>query len=495
MECSYIVGRKAEQALLQAAINSNQAEFIAVYGRRRVGKTFLISTYLQNKGVYFEFTGIKDVTRKTHIKRFTKILASVFLEDRIPSIPTDWFEAFDLLYEQVKIIPEENKIILFFDELPWIASAKSNFLQALDHFWNLYFSRMKNIILIVCGSAASWMIDNIISNTGGLYGRLTRKMHLLPFTLAETQEFLTAKKIELDKKQIIELYMAMGGIPKYLAQIEPGKSATQIINQQFFTMTGFLANEFNNLYSFLFNKYEQHISIVKVLAKSKNGLTRKELLEQAGIVSGGTATKILRELEDSGFIMHLDSYPDNTKLAKYRLIDQYSLFYLQWVESTEKLRHTNSLDNYWIEQSSTSSWIIWCGYAFENICLTHMDKIQNSLGLGGVRVKAYIWYFKGTNEKSGAQIDLVLDRADNCINLCEIKFYNTEFQLTKKYGEELNRKKEIFREQNNCKKSLFTTIVTTYGVNDSIYAHSYIQSQVVMDAFFTGPCIIALSKI
>lgn len=479
-----IIGRKKELEQLEKAVDSSSSEFIAVYGRRRVGKTFLISSFFKDKGIYFEFTGIKDATRKTHLKRFTKVLSSVFSDDETIKTPTDWFEALDLLYEKIKDVSPKEKITIFFDELPWISSAKSNFLQALDHFWNVYFSRMNNVILVVCGSAASWMIDNVISNTGGLYGRLTIKIHLMPFTLAETMEFLHSKRIDLDKKQIIELYMAMGGIPKYLSQAEPGKSTTQIIDQQFFTPNGFLSNEFNNLYSSLFNKYEQHIKIVKVLAKNKSGLVRKELLEQAGIITGGTASKILRELEDSGFIMHLDCYPNNTKFAKYRLIDQYSLFYLKWVEPTEKLRYTNSLSNYWVEQSNTNAWIVWCGYAFENICLIHADKIQNAMGLRGIRVKWSIWYVKGTNENLGAQIDLVLDRADNCINLCEIKFYNTEFQLTKKYGEELNKKKEIFREKNKCKKSLFTTLITTYGVNENASAHTYIQSQVTMDSLF-----------
>lgn len=437
-----------------------------------------------NKGVYFEFTGIKDANRKTHIKRFIKVLSAAFFIDAAIKTPSDWFEALDLLYEQIKLVPKTDKVILFFDELPWIASAKSNFLQAIDHFWNLYFSRMNNVILIVCGSAASWIIDNIISNTGGLYGRLTRKIHLMPFTLAETKNFLNSRYIDLDQKQIIELYMAMGGIPKYLLQAEVGKSVAQIIQQQFFTTTGFLANEFNNLYSSLFNKYEQHVKVVKALAKNKDGLTRKELLEQVGIISGGSKTKVLRELEDSGFIMHLDCYPDNYKFAKYRLIDQYSLFYLKWVESTEKFRHTSSLDNYWIEQANTNSWLVWCSYAFESICLMHISSIQNALGLKGITVKAHTWHFKGNNAEQGAQIDLVLDRADKCVNLCEIKFYNTEFQLTKQYGEHLDKKKEIFRSHTKCKKSLFTTMISTYGIVDNIHANTYIQNQVIMDSLF-----------
>ncbi len=478
-----IVGRKKELDLLQTALKSGQAEFLAIYGRRRVGKTYLISTYLKDKGVYFEFTGIKDATNKTQLKRFFKILSTTFLTNANLSVPTDWFEALDQLLQEVQTLPEDQRVILFFDELPWIASPKSNFLQALDHFWNLYFSRMNNLILVVCGSAASWMIDNVISNTGGLYGRLTRQMHLLPFTLAETKEFLNYKNVNLDQKQIIELYMAMGGIPKYLLQVEPGKSAKQTIDQQFFTPTGFLFNEFNNLYSSLFNNYEQHIKIVRVLAKSHSGLTRKDLLNQIGLSTRGTASKILRELEKCGFIMHLNCYPDNSKLAKYRLIDQYSLFYLRWVESIEKFLNAN-MQNYWMQQSNTNAWITWCGYAFENICLLHMDKIQAALGLGGVLMTQHIWHIKGNEAQPGAQIDLIFDRADGCINLCECKYYNDKFEITKKYGEELNKRKEIFRTATNCKKSLFTTLITTYGIVDNINSHEYIQNHVTMDCFF-----------
>lgn len=479
-----IIGRKIELNILQTALNAKQAEFIAVYGRRRVGKTYLISSFFKDKGVYFEFTGIKDANRKTHLKRFAKILSTTFLQNIMPSIPTDWFAALDMLLEQVETVPKDKKVILFFDELPWIASAKSNFMPALDNLWNLYFSRMQNVILVVCGSAASWMIDNIISNNGGLYGRLTRQMHLMPFTLSETKDFLIYKKIDLEHKQIIELYMAMGGIPKYLSLVEQGKSAMQTIDQQFFTTTGSLWNEFNNLYSSLFNNYEQHVKIVRALAQSHSGLTRKDLLDKAGVVTGGSASKVLRELEKSGFITHLDCYPNNNKLARYRLIDQYSLFYLKWVEPMERSFNTLNIKNYWMQQANTNSWIIWCGYAFENICLLHADKIQSALGLSGILVKQHTWHSKGNAAQSGAQIDLVLDRADNCINLCECKYYNVKFEMSKKYGEELNRKKEIFRTQTNCKKSLFTTLITTYGVADNMSTSEYIQNQVTMDCFF-----------
>lgn len=478
-----IIGREAELTLLNKTLGSDQAEFIAVYGRRRVGKTYLISTFFKDKGVYFEFIGIKDANTKMHLKSFANILSSTFPK-HTEAVPRDWLTALDSLRKNIEMISKDKKVILFFDELPWIASPKSNFLQALDNCWNRYLSRMSNLILVVCGSAASWMIDNIIANTGGLHGRLTRKIHLQPFTLIETKKFLEFKHIDLDHKQIIELYMSMGGIPKYLMQAEPGQSAMQIINQQFFTTTGYLAEEFNKLYSSLFNNYENHIKVIRTLSKSQSGLARGELLDKSGIGSGGTATKVIRELEESGFIMHLDCYPIKKPMAKYRLIDQFSLFYLKWVDPAIKFSYSNNLQNYWMQQANTKAWQIWCGYAFENVCLLHLAAIQNALGIRGINLTPHVWYTKGTAKQSGAQIDLLLDRADNCINLCEIKFYNTEFEVTKEYGMALERKKEIFREATSCKKSLFTTLITTYGTIKNNNANQYIQSDLTINDLF-----------
>ncbi|MFM8454410.1 MAG: ATP-binding protein, partial [Gammaproteobacteria bacterium] len=418
---------------------------------------------------------------------FTKILSATFLNNKKIPYPKDWLSALELLRLQIEAFPSHQKVIIFLDELPWMASQKSNFLPMLDNLWNRYLSRMPNVILAVCGSAASWMIDNIVSNTGGLYGRLTRKIHLQPFTLAETKQFLLSKKIDLDHKQIIELYMAMGGVPKYLSQIDPGRSSTQIINELFFTPHGYLFDEFNKLYSSLFNNYEKHIKIVKILAKTQSGLTREELLKKLGLESGGSLSKILGELEESGFIMRVDRYASTKSLkslSQFRLIDQYSLFYLKWVESSGKILNSLGLDNYWIQQVNTNAWKIWGGYAFENICLMHLGQIQKALGLAGIRLSAHTWYYRGDNAESGAQIDLVLDRADHCINLCEIKYYNQVFEVTKKYGLALNAKKEIFREKTNSKKSLLTTLITTYGVLDNIHAQEYLQSAITMDALF-----------
>jgi len=479
-----IVGRLTEKKLLSRVCKSTQAEFLAVYGRRRVGKTYLITTFFKDKGIFFEMTGLKDGDQKAQLKIFAKELANTFMHGQMPSIAADWMDAFEQLRLEVIKISGQQKVILFFDELPWIATAKSNFLAALDHYWNRYFSRMPNLIFIVCGSAASWMIDNIISDTGGLYGRLTQKIRLEPLNLSETEQYLAANNVNLDRKQIIELYMVMGGIPKYLNQVVPGQSTTEIINQQFFAGTGYLVGEFNRLYSSLFNSHEKHMQVVRVLSKSQQGLTRTDLLDKAGIGSGGTASKVLNELEESGFICKVSFYNAKQSLSKYRLIDQYSLFYLKWIESIEQNTLVNPNINYWTQQINSHAWQIWCGYAFENICFMHVPKIIQALGLSGIQVNQYMWYCRGDSSLTGAQIDLLLERADNCINLCEMKYYNQEFAITKKYAEELERKKEIFRMQTGCKKSLFTTMITTYGLSENIYAAQYVQSMLTMDVLF-----------
>ncbi len=484
MKPGTVIGRQSELNLLQKIQLSTQAEFLAVYGRRRVGKTYLITTFFKDKGVFFEMTGLKDGDQKTQIRIFTQELGNAFLDGKTPEPPTNWMGALELLRLQVEKIPSHQKVILFFDELPWIATAKANFLGALDHYWNRYFSRMSHIILIVCGSAASWMIDHIVSNTGGLYGRLTHKMRLEPFSVAETEQYLIANHVQLDRKQIIELYMSIGGVPKYLNQVEPGQSTAQFINKQFFSGTGYLLGEFNKVYSSLFKDYEKHIHIVRALSKNPNGLDRTELLKKSGLESGGAVSKILRELEESGFICKVNFFQTRKSLSKYRLIDQYSLFYLQWVESIEKTTLYNPNTNYWNQQVNSQAWKVWCGYAFENICLLHVEKIVQALGLGGVQVKAFVWYVRGGSAKKGAQIDLLLDRADGCINLCEIKYADQAFELTKKYAEELEQKKEIFRLETGCKKSLFTTLITTRGLVQNRYVTQFVQAQATMDVLF-----------
>lgn len=470
--------RQDEQKELETLYQSNEAEFIAIYGRRRVGKTFLVNQYFQGRGLYFEITGIHKASLNQQLDNFATVYADIFCRGKKKDRFNSWFEAFTALRRQIEIVPQQEKVVLFFDELPWFATPKSEFLPVLEHCWNRYLSRMPNVLLIVCGSAASWMIDNIINNKGGFHGRLSKKIRLLPFSLSETENFLKTRQIDLPRKDILEIYMAMGGVAKYLTQIRPGRSAAQVINDTCFSKNGYLFGEFENLYRSLFDNHEQHMEIVRQLAKKKKGLNRSDLLGKTGLSSGGSSSKVLRELESSGFIVKIPQYPNKKSNWIYRLNDEYSLFYLDWIESAPDMSLQGIDENYWLKQRTSRRWSTWTGYVFEDLCLKHIDKIKNALGISGVGTISSTW------QNRDAQIDLVIERADNCINLCEIKFCNDEFIIDKNYADKLEQKKKHFQQATKTKKALFTTIITPFGVKSNQHYLRVVQNQLTIDDLF-----------
>ena len=477
-----IFGRQQELKILDTIYTSDKAELLALYGRRRIGKTFLISEYFKNKGIYFELTGIKGAKPAEQLRNFVTEMSDTFWHGQIVTQPKNWQEAFTLLRREIEKTLTTKKIILFFDELPWLASARSKFLAALDHFWNRYASRNKQVIVIICGSATSWMIKKIANSKGGLHGRITREMRLLPFDLTETEGYLRRKNIELDRKQIIDIYMSIGGVPKYLSYIERGKSANQIINDLCFSPNGPLFKEFNKLYHSLFDHAEHHIKIIKELAKKSSGLSQDELLKKVGLTSGGTASDILNELEESGFIIYIPTF---SKGKIYKLTDEYSLFYISWIATAPKTGLHGIDKDYWLKKQHSRAYSAWAGHAFETICLKHIRKIKAALGITAVSTTESSWLYKPTTkEQKGAQIDLVIDRTDNCINLCEIKYYNKEFTVSKQYADELTDKKHIFLETTNTKKTLFTTLITTYGAVKNTNYLTAVDNQLTIDDLF-----------
>jgi hypothetical protein len=340
-------------------------------------------------------------------------------------------------------------------------------------------SRQPNILVIICGSAASWMIRNIVNNKGGLHNRITQKIRLLPFTLAETEAYLQSRGNQLDHYQILQIYMAFGGIPQYLKSIQKGDSATRAIEKACFTKDGILTGEFNNLYSSLFEKADSHIKVVKALALTGKGLTRQEIIEVCGLSSGGRATLMLEELEESGFIRYAVPYEKAMKDAIYRLIDEYSLFYLKFMDKTR-----SSGKDVWSKLSVGASYKIWSGMAFEAVCMKHVAQIKRALGIEGIETTESAWRYVPGKGDPGAQIDLLIDRADRCINICEMKYYNNEYAIDKSYAGELQRKLEVFREKTKTKKTLFLTMITTYGLKENSYSNSLVQKNLRMNILF-----------
>jgi len=470
---SVIIGRKEELKVLEQLLKSERPEFLAVYGRRRVGKTFLIRQSYA-KQIAFQMTGIARANTPQQLANFFSVLREVDASVDADNLPKNWFDAFILLRNYLEKSSASKKVI-FFDELPWIDTPRSGFLSALEHFWNAWASHRPDILLVVCGSAASWMISKVISNKGGLYNRVTQRMRLLPFTLHETERFFHAHQIQLDRYQILQLYMVLGGVPFYLNEIRPGMSAFQEIDRLAFSKNGLLATEYDNLYRSLFHHADKHMTIIEALAAKPRGLSREEIVKLSGIKDGGTLTTILRELEESGFIDKSSPFEKKIRDSIFRLSDHYSLFFLKFVKD-QKLCGSGA----WLSRIDSPAWRAWSGYAYESICLQHVDTIKKALGISGVYTENSSWVDKARS----VQVDLLIDRRDHVINLCEVKFTQQPFTLTKISKKELEKKLFTFKEETQTRKSVFPTLITTFGLKGNIYSIGFIQNEISMDDLF-----------
>jgi hypothetical protein len=426
----------------------------------------------------FEVTGVKDRPETEQLRNFTRALNRIGKNLKAIPTPKNWQEAFFALADGLEALALSEKYVIFLDELPWLAAPQARFIGALSWFWNSWAVN-QNIVVVICGSSASWMIQKIVNDTGGLHNRITRRIFLKPFTLAETELYFKSRNIHLNRYHIMQLFMAMGGIPHYLKEVEAGKSATQNIDAICFSDTGILYNEFSNLFTSLFDDSQNHIAVIRALAKTKQGLDRNALIATAKVPNGGTLTNVLEELEQSGFI---DSYAPFGKKIKdklYRLTDEYTLFYLQFIEN-----QANTEAGTWDLLSQTQDYKIWSGYAFEGICIKHLAQIKNALSIGGVYSLASSFLKKGTKTEKGTQIDLVLDRNDQVIHLFEMKFYNKPFTVSKEYAQNLQNKKHIFEETTKTRKHLFLTLVSIFGLTHNEHSMGLIDQVVTIDDLF-----------
>lgn len=467
-----VIGRKEEQDILQRALRTRRPELVVVYGRRRIGKTYLIRN-MYKEHLCLEWSGMHRGTFKDQLKNFHKALSAK--RKGLP-VPADWIEAFGQLERYLNALRSNAKKVIFIDEFPWLDGRRSRFLPAFSNFWNGYASKRDDLMVVICGSAASYMIDNVINDKGGLHNRITQRIHLRPFDLHETELLLRQNKVKLTRYDILQLYMAMGGVPYYLQMVEPGESVAQAIDRLCFDRNGFLRGEFNNVFASLFDQSQNHEAIVRALSKVRKGLTRTQVLAKSKLASGGTLTRTLNELEQSGFIEHYSPYK-GSKDPLYRLTDEYALFYLKYIEGTRPAKR-----GVWAKLNGTPSHKAWAGFTFETICMKHVDHIKEGLKISGIRSVEGSWAGKGSGD--GAQVDLLIDRDDNVINLCEMKFSTTQFTIDKKYAAELAKKVQAFISATRTRKSVFVTFITTYGTERNAYRDQVVQNELTMDALF-----------
>jgi AAA+ ATPase superfamily predicted ATPase len=466
-----ILGRKPEIKILKRALQSEKSELIALYGRRRVGKTFLIREFFKNNLV-FEVIGLFNGSMHDQLINFQKELKKR-RKVKNPETPTTWLQAFTLLEEYLDTLKGKRKKVVFIDEFPWMATARSKFMMAFENFWNSYCLKRTDLIVVICGSAASFMVKNVIRNKGGLHNRITQKIRLLPFNLHETDLFLKSKGIAYTDYDTIQVYMVMGGVPHYLDKLEKGLSMAQNIDELCFTKDGVLLDEFDDLYSSLFDNSEKHLAIISSLAKYNKGVTRKELLKMTKIPSGGDFTIKLNELIESGFVSSGSYYQNKKQLTIYRLSDEYSKFYLKFI-----LGNKDGGTGTWQRLCKSQSYISWAGFAFETICLKHILQLKKALRIDAIYSRNRSWF----NEN--AQIDLLIDRDDQVINLCEMKFHKSAFAVDKKFYLNLKNKIAEFQRETATRKNIFLTIITTYGINRNKYSNELVQNEVEMRALF-----------
>lgn len=469
-----IIGRIEERKILLNLLQEGNSQFIALYGRRRIGKTYLIRNVFE-KELFFETTGLNGSNMAQQIANFCDGL----MKNNFPIFqkPTTWIQAFSLLSSYLESQKSKKKKVLFFDEIPWLDTPRSGFLAAFGNFWNQYFSRRNDIILVICGSATSWIINKIVKNKGGLHNRLNQSLRLEPFTLLETTQFLTYKRVSLATKDLATLYMCTGGIPFYLNEVKAGRSLAQIIDDLFLSDQAVLKFEFQNLYAALFINYESHQKVIKALLSKNKGLLRQEIVKIAGIGSGGSLSIILQELEECGFIQKFTPIDKQKEDSIYRLMDEYSAFYYKFIDGNKQVLNGQSLVN-------SQSFRIWSGFAFENLCMRHRGQIAKSLGFSGVIYSVSSFVAKANaknNGEKGTQIDLIFDRADNVVNIIEAKFYTSIYGMTAADAQSISNKKEAYLAKTKSRKTIFTTLITLNGAERNKHFLGVVTNELTLE--------------
>ena len=472
-----IVGRTKEIGQMAKYMRSGKAEFVALYGRRRVGKTFLVTSYFKNK-FDFDVTGIIGGRKDEELAAFYTALQHYGYHGPKPKKWLEAFEALRSVLEQKMKKRKGKRCVVFFDELPCFDTPKSGFVHALDYFWNSWASRQSEFFLIVCGSATSWMVRNIIDNHGGLHGRITHELHLKPFTLKETERFLKKQKSRWTRLSVLQAYMIFGGIPYYLSMLDVGLSLTENVDQLFFSEDAELRKEYGRLYKSLFTHPERYMDVIKVLSENKKGLTRKEIAEKLHVANNGHLSALLEDLVNCDFIRRYDVAGVRVKSngSIYQLMDFFTLFYLHFVEG----KHRKD-PHYWSKILNTPLQNTWYGLAYERVCMAHIPQILNALHLDSVLTECYSW--RSRDSENGAQIDIVIDRADDMQNLCEVKYSRDVYVLTKAEYDKIMKRMETFCLETGTRKGVHIALITTFGIEKSKYS-DIAQNIVNLDDMF-----------
>lgn len=469
---STIIGRRHEQDILEKCIASDKAEFIAVYGRRRIGKTFLVKQFFSETFDFYA-TGVYKITRSEQLKLWKEQLTK-YSGIKRPK-PKDWFEAFNQLREHIETLNDKERIIIFIDELPWLDTPKSGFIRALELFWNGWAAERRGLKLVVCGSATTWMTNKLLGDKGGLHNRVTRPIRLAPFSLKETEEYLQSINVAWERKDILDTYMILGGTPFYLSLLRPELTLWQNIDELFFSQDAVLKTEYNFLFNSLFSEATLYRRIVETLATKLKGMTRSEIIEHLKINDSGKFSDALDNLIKCDFLRRYQAFGKKERDMLYQLSDMYTLFYLRFVKNYHGMNE-HAWSN--LEEGRRNAW---AGYAFEQVCILHINQIRTALGISGIASDVCSWSYR--SKEQSAQIDLIIDRGDKAIDLCEMKYSDHEYELKKDYVEWLRERRDLFREVTGTNKTLRLTMIASSGIKHNMYS-SALQARLSLEDLF-----------
>ena len=474
-----MVGRKQEIKELNHLYNSAKAELVAIYGRRRIGKTYLVDETFKNR-ITFRHAGLSPVddNKKGMLKaQLEHFYYSLKLHGMKKSKkPGSWLEAFFMLEKLLEELDDGNRQLIFLDELPWLDTPRSGFMTAFEGFWNTWGCHRDNVMVVVCGSANSWILDKLVNDHGGLYNRVTYEIKLSPFTLRECEEFYEVNHVKLSRYDIAQSYMILGGVPYYMGYFQSGKSLAQNIDSIFFSKQAKLRDEYDRLFASVFSNPEVMKKIVKLLYTRNAGYTRSEISEKTGIKDGGNLSQCINALITSDFVIKYVPFGKGRK-EHYKLVDPFCLFYLHFVEKTKILDQ-----NFWLNNVSSQQVVSWRGFAFENVCFNHIEQIKRALGISGVITKQSAWS-KRSDDTEGTQIDLLISRNDNVINMCEMKYYSDDFMVNKEYYQVLLHRQELLAKEISPKISIHNTLITTFGLSYNEYSGIFSRIITLDDLF------------
>ncbi|MFH1831150.1 MAG: ATP-binding protein [Pseudomonadota bacterium] len=405
------VGRHNYLKKLENIWNQHKVGLISIYGRRRVGKTELIRVFSRNKAAWI-FEAIEGENTASQIKHFLNQLSQFTKEPYLRDLDyKDWPPVFDLLSNKIK---QKKDLIVAFDELSWMAARKTKLISYIKYYWDKEWKYHPHLLLILCGSVASWMVKNVV-RSNALYGRISENILLDPLKPFEVAEFIGKKR---GKKEILEYLLSFGGIPKYLEEMDFNQSIQINIDRTCFSASGFFVDEADKIFYNQFKETHIYKQIVRCLSESS--LPLKDISQKIKIPSGGGLKRYLDNLISAGIV---DSINDirNFKLGKvprYYMIDELMRFHLQFVSpNISEIKHTHSASRF--DKFTKNKWHPFMGNAFERFCLKHRYLIAQILGFDS---KVTACGSLLNNNRNGFQYDLVYLRSDGVVSLCEIKY-------------------------------------------------------------------------